>query len=835
MLPLSTRGKGGLCARRMEITGPAGMSSQISDRRPGEAPAAGRWPLQSGTVPPLADCYNPRPETGFGPTSNLAAGEIAVLTRPEVTDGQSLALAGGTGKTQLAVAFAHALWQGGATDLLVWVPAMSRDAIITGYAQALAEIGADDTGEDQDTLAARFLAWLAETRRPWLVVIDDLADPADLAELWPRGTAGRVLVTTRVQAASIRAPGRKILQVGVFNRREALGYLTAKLYDDPDQRIEALDLAEDLGCLPLALTLAADTIAESEFGCREYRVMFADRKQRINLSSADGFGTTAAAVWSLALDRADQLPPPGLARPALALTALLGIGGIPGAVLTSRAACDYITGRQPADERSVRAALQNLARTGLVTIDPTSTAYTVRMHHLVQATILQVLPPAVLEQTSKAAADALVQVWPQRESNPLLAQALRGCAASLHQAAAELLWEPEGHPVLFRTGRSLDNVRATGPAISYWQMMADTSGRILGPGHAQTLLSHDSLAASYETAGQLDEAIGVHGQSLAERERLLGPGHPETLTARSNLAHVCLTADRPDEAIPLYERALAGREWVLGPDHPDTLTARSDLAGAYRSAGRLADAINVFQRTLADRELVLGQDHPETLTARNNLAAALHSADRLTEAIPLYERTLADRERVLGADHPDTMTSRASVAYAYRAADRLKDAIPVYRRTLADRERVLGPDHPDTMISRANLASAYYSARKFKDAISLFEQTLADRERVQGTDHRDTLTARGNLASVYHSAGRLANAVPLYEQTLAGCERVMGPYHPDTLTSRANLASAYHAAHRMTDAITLLERTLADCERVLPPDHPLTQTIRENLEMLTQD
>jgi len=815
------------------------MSSQISSRTTGEAPTASIWPLQSGTVPPLADCFSLRPETGFGPMSNLAAGETAVLARPEGNDGQSLAGAGGTGKTQLAVAFAHSLWQAGATDLLVWVPAVSREAIMTGYAQALGEIGASDAGDDQDTVAARFLAWLAETSRPWLVVLDDLADPADLAGLWPQGAAGRVLVTTRLQAASMRAPGRKILQVGAFSRREALGYLTAKLYDDPDQRIEALDLAEDVGCLPLALTMAADTIAESGFGCREYRLRFADRKQRISLNASDGYGATAAAAWSLALDRADQLPPAGMARPALALTAVLGCGGIPGAVLTSRAACDYITGRQrtgaPADEANARTALQNLARAGLVTIDPGSTAYTVRMHHLVQATIRQVLPPAVLAQTSKAAADALIQVWPQRETNSLLAQALRGCAGRLHQAAAELLWEPEGHQVLFRAGQSLDAARLMGPAISYWQMMADTSGRILGPGHAQTLLSHDNLAAAYENAGQLEEAIGVHGHSLAERERILGPGHPETLTARSNLAHACLVADRLAEAIPLYERTLAGREWVLGPDHPDTLTARSDLAAAYRSAGRLADAINVFQRTLADRELVLGQDHPETLTARSNLAAALHSAERLAEAIPLYERTLADRGHVLGADHPDTMTSRANLAYAYRAADRLKDAIPVYKRALADRERVLGRDHPDTMTSRANLASAYHSARRFKDAISLYEQTLADRERTQGPDHRDTLTARGNLASVYHSAGRLANAVPLYEQTLAGCERVMGAYHPDTLTSRANLAAAYHAAHRLTDAVALLERTLADCERVLPPDHALTQTIRENLDLLARD
>ncbi len=814
------------------------MSSQISSRRPGEAPAKGSWPLQSGTVPPLADCFSPRPETGFGPTSNLAPGETAVLTRPQATDGQSLAGAGGTGKTQLAVAFAHSLWQDAATDLLVWVPAASRDAILTGYAQALEAIGASDPQDDQDTAAAKCLAWLAGTSRSWLVVLDDLADPADLAGLWPQGATGRVLVTTRLQAAAMRAPDRKILQVGAFSRREALGYLAAKLYDDPDQRIEALDLAEDLGCLPLALTMAADTIAGSDLGCRAYRVQFAGRRQRIKLNATDGFGVTTAAAWSLALDHADLMPPAGTARPALALAAMLGCGGIPGAVLTSRAACDFIVGPQrigaAEDEADARAALQNLARSGLVTIDPASTAYTVRMHHLVQATIRQVLPPAVLAQTSQAAADALMQAWPQRETNPLLGQALRGCAASLHQAAAELLWEPEGHPVLLRAGRSLDSARLTGPAIGYWQMMAETSARILGAGHAQTLQAHDSLGAAYEAGGQLDQAIGVHGQSLAERERILGPGHPQTLTALGNLARSCLAADRLADAITLYERALAGREWVLGPDHPDTLAARSDLAAAYRSAGRVGDAINVFARSLSDRELALGPDHPETLTARADLAIALHAADRLNEAMPVYERTLSDRASVLGEDHPDTMASRASLAYAYREAGRLKDAIPVYKQTLADRERVLGRDHPDTMTTRANLASAYHSARRFKEAMALYEQTLADRERTQGPDHRDTLTARGNLASVYHSAGRLASAVPLYEQTLAGCERALGAYHPDTLTSRANLAAAYHAAHRLTQATGLLERTLADCEQALPPDHPLTATIRENLDTLTR-
>jgi tetratricopeptide (TPR) repeat protein len=550
----------------------------------------------------------------------------------------------------------------------------------------------------------------------------------------------------------MRVPGRKLLQVGVFRRREALTYLTAKLYSDPDQRIEALDLAADLGCLPLALALAADTIADSPLSCRDYRVQFADRKERINLESADGYAAITAAAWSLALDRADQLPPAGLARPALALTALLSSGGIPAAVLTSPAAREYIAAAQPGrtaeDEAGVRSCLQNLARTGLVTIDPASTAYTVRMHHLVQATIRQVLPPEVLEQTAQAAADALVQAWPPADDSPLLAQALRACVASLHQAAAEILWDPEGHPALLRAGQSLDSGRLTSAAISYWQMMADTSSRVLGPGNAQALVSSDRLAAAYHAAGQLNDAIAVHGQNLAERERVLGPGHPETLTVRGKLAQVCLAAGRLAEAIPLYERTLAGREWVLGPNHPQTLTARSDLAAAYRAAGRLTDAITVFQRTLSDRELVQGQDHPETLAARNNLAAALHSAARLADAIPLYEHTLAERERVLGPDHPDTITSRANLAHAYQSADRPKEAIPLYKRAVADRERVLGPDHLDTLTARASLASAYQSARRTKDAVTLLVRTLADCERVLPPDHRLTHSVRESLAAV---------------------------------------------------------------------------------------
>ena len=811
--------------------------SEIGSERLTErlSPPAG-WPVRSGIVPPLADCFNPRPETGFNAAGVLAPGVTAVLTQPAHADENGrypLAGLGGTGKTQLAAALAHSLWGAGEVDLLAWVPAASRDAVMTGYAQALAATGAPNPGQDLDSAAAGFVSWLADTGRPWLVVLDDVADVADLDGLWPRGPAGLTLVTTRLPAGTVHGDGRKIIQVGAFSQREALSYLTARLYEEPGMRAGALDLAMDLGCLPLSLAQASAVVTDSATDCRAYRDQLAERTRQMSVTEAGRYTAAVTATWSLSLDRADLGTPPGMARNALAFVALLDPGGIPAAVLTSRAACDYICGRHatgtPEDESQVRGVLSSLARVGLVTIDPESAARTVRIHGLIQATVQQVMPPSILEQTTAAAASALVQAWPEHDLDQAGAQARRDCAASLHRAAGDVLWAPEAHPVLLRAGQSLDSARLTGPAISYWQAMVATSSRILGGGHACTRAARSSLGAAYATAGRPSDAIGIQEQVLAEQERALGRDHPETLSALSGLARACLAGGRPEDAILLHERTLADRERVLGPDHPATLASRGDVATAYLSAGRVAEAVAILQRVFSDRSTVLGPDHPDTLGACSDLAAALHQAGKLREAIPLYKRTLGDRERLQGATHPDTMTARANLAYAYRSADNLRDALPLYARTLADRQQVLGPDHPDTLTSLSNLASAYHTARKLKLALPLYEQALASLERQHGPDHPETLAARGNLASAYHSGGRIALAIPLYEQTLQDCERVMGPDHPNTLTARANLASAYHGIGRVTDAITVFERTLADCERFLPPDHALTQAIRENL------
>ena len=838
------------------------------------------WPLRCGPVPPLADCHSTRPETGLGRIGKLDPGDTLILVpAPGVASpGQNdaavggahlaasgnpaylsasgnpayLSASGGAGKTQLAAALAHQLWDSRAVDLLTWVKASNRNAILTGYALTLAELGAADPGDDLPTAAQRFLAWLSRTERRWLVVLDDLADPADLEGLWPAGTDGRVVVTAR-RDGTLAAPNRRIAPVPAFSTREALAYLSARLATDPGQRTEALDLAHDLDCQPLGLAHATAALICTGASCRDYRGWYHDRKRRMSGSGPDATGPAGpdpsgpgssvpgldyaalghtGVTWSLAMDLADQIPPADFARPALVLAALLDPAGIPGVVFTSPAACGYLTGHpaMPAEPAEARDAVHSLARAGLVTINPASTTRTVQVHPAIQAMTRGILPAPELGLAVRCAADALMQSWPADPVPPRLAQALRDCTISLRECSGDLLWAPETHPVLAQAGRSLDSDEISGPGLAYWQEMLETSTRVLGADHSQTFRCRDGMASTYEAAGRLDDAIGVYQHTLAARHQVLGKDHPDTIDSCGHLARAFAAAGRHAEALPMYERVVADREWVLGARHPDTLAARGDLAGAYLAAGRPEHALPVYQQTLADLERGLGPAHPDTLTARAGLAQAYHTVGQLKQAVPMYERTLVDREKAQGPDHPDSIGARADLAYAYRTAGRMKQALPHYERVVADRERVLGSYHPDTMTARSNLANAYLAAGRVKDAIPVYERTLADREMAQGADDMDTMTARGNLANAYHSAGRLKDALPLYEQTLAACERVLGPTHQSTLTSRANLASAYHAALRLSEAIAVFQRTLADSEQALGPDHPLTRAVRENLE-----
>ena len=802
----------------------------------GPKPQPRAWPVMSGDVPFAGESYIRRPETGQGPWDGLHPG-LMVILGPGGEPIAPAARCGGTGKTQLAAAFAVKLWEAGALDLLVWLDAGSRDSIVSGYARALADISVAAPPGKPEAGAGRFLTWLADTRRRWLVVLDGLAELADAEGLWPRGRSGEVVVTTRLAGlgpGSAAAAGPQPLSIAVpaFSPREALSYLSARLDDVPFHAAGSLDLATALECLPAGLALAVAYLHDSGQDCRQYRLA----RERYRLDWAESIaGDPLAPSWMLAVDRARQFAPAQLAWPALKLAAVLGPAWIPGSVLTSAAACAYVTGRRSvtlADQASVRGAFGNLQRLGLVTIEPDNEIHTVRMPSALQSSVRRAMAGPELRQAVEAAADAVYECWPAGGADggqadvAGLERALRDCAISLRRCDDLVLWNRGCHPLQVQVGQSLDDAQMPETALHHWRDLAVRSAGHFGARTPVTLQFRERLARAAAAAGRTEEAIDLHGELIADIDEVVGPNHPQAITLRASLARVFRAAGQHTDAIVLGERVASDSDLVLGPTHPQSTESLSELGCAYFDALQYAEAISAFQRCLDVREKTIGVMHPQTISARRRLAEAYRRADRANDAIGLYEDALVEMEESAGTEHPDTVTAREKLAVARYDAGQIAMATVMLERAVAEWERVPGAGPADTIAARANLAAVYCVGGRLKEAIPLYESEVADLERIRGAEHRDTLRARWKLAAAWHRAKRLPEAVQLGEATLADCERILGSGHRDTLTSRANLAHAYQGAGELKRASAQFDRALRDCEQSVGPQDPLTDQVR---------
>ena len=156
---------------------------------PSGMPAEPARRFRIGEVPPLAEAFTDRPDTAGGLADVLVPGSAVALV-PSLAVAEGLpAWAGAAGKTQLAVMITESLWRSGVIDGLIWISVTNRAAVLSGFVQAsVAATGLEPTGP-ADSVAVRFVSWLGETRQPWLVVLDDVPESADLSGLWPAGPA----------------------------------------------------------------------------------------------------------------------------------------------------------------------------------------------------------------------------------------------------------------------------------------------------------------------------------------------------------------------------------------------------------------------------------------------------------------------------------------------------------------------------------------------------------------------------------------------------------------------------------------------------------------------
>ncbi|MEU5437266.1 tetratricopeptide repeat protein [Streptomyces sp. NPDC020719] len=837
-----------------------GQVNQYAAPRP---PA--EWPHQVGSPPQRAAFFQHRAEI-IELAAALAGGGAAVLgqtaastpAEPLATGGAAGVVAGlgGVGKSQLAAHYARSAMENGEVDVLVWVTAATRAAVVDTYADAAAQLIGPVAPEGREQAAEAFLAWLepkaGQPRCRWLIVLDDLTNPTTMKGLWPPPSrTGRTLVTTRRQDPALLA-GRHHITVGVFSPGESRAYLTGVLapYSLAQPAKEQDALAADLGHLPLALAQAAAYIAElADAGMTPaaYRSLLADRTTALRDAAPDvlpdGQSLTVAATWSLSIEHADTLRPAGLARPMLHLAAFLDPNGIPDTALTSGPVLVYLAQHRspsrlgavtnPASpsvtDQEARTALSALRRLSLIEHTPNTPATAVRIHQLVQRAVRDTLDPGQHQQLASTAANALLATWPDIERDLALAAALRANTTALADTAGDALYRSDTHGVLHRAGHSLGETGQVTAARDHFHHLTTTTTRHLGPDHPDTLATRCNLASWRGWAGDVAGAATATAELLEDYLRVLGPDHPGTLATRHNLARWRGEAGDAEGAATAFAELLEDHLRVLGPDHPETLKTRHNLAFWRGWTGDAEGAATAFAELLEDHLRVLGPDHPETLKTRHNLASWRGEAGHVAGAATALAELLDSRLRVLGPAHPHTLATRHNLASLRREAGDAAGAATAFAELLEDNLRVLGPDHPDTLTTRNNLATCRGKAGDAEGAATATAELLDDYLRVLGPDHPHTLTTRNNLAYWLREAGDAEGAATVFAEVLDHRLRVLGPDHPGTLATRNNLALRRAEAGDAEGAATATAELLDDYLRLLGPDHPDTLATRNNL------
>ena len=560
---------------------------------------------------------------------------------------------GGAGKTSVAVEYAHrhlaevgVCWQ---------FPAEDTAVLAAEFAVLAAQLGAREVIDPRDPVASVH-AVLARQEAGWLVVFDNVLDRASVEPFVPPAGPGRVLITTQNQ---LWPPGQA-LDVPVLDPEVAADFLVNRT-GDPD-RAAALELAAELGGLPLALEQAAAYMQATETTLAWYLLMFRERQaDLLARGQATGHPADVAATLGLALSRlADEAPPAaGLVR----LLAVLAPEPVPLALLLAGKKAtgmlspevEAAVGPLLGDPVAAGDAIAALRRYSL--ISPAGDGL-VLVHRLVRAITRAQLSEDVAGQWKQAAAALVDGAVP---ANPELPASWPVCALLL----------PHGRAVLDLTSGSMREI-------------------------ALSLGYSGSYPAARDMFGLIADAY---------RESAYGPDDPGPLGARYYLAYWTGEARDAAGARDQFAALLPIVERVQGPEHPNTLTGRHELARWTGQAGDAAGARDLFAALLPVRERVQGPEHPHTLATRANLVHWTGEAGDAAAARDQSAALLPVRERVLGPQHPDTLTTRSSLAHWTGKAGDAAGARDLFAALLPVRERVQGPEHPHTLTTLSSLAA----------------------------------------------------------------------------------------------------------------------------------
>jgi len=690
----------------------------------------------------------------------LQADQTTALSQPQAMSGL-----GGVGKTQVAVEYAYRRAQD--YEAVLWISAASRETLLSGFASLTSLLQLPERYEsDQQKCVGAVQRWL-QRRSRWLLILDNADDLSLLPDFFPSGQLkGHILLTTRAYALGGLANRIEVdtldQTTGTFLLLHRAGLLSLELPLEQardEDRLDAQQIWQELGGLPLALDQAGAYIEETQCGLPNYLRLFRTHRSLLLKQRGGVLRTHPDSVYTtftLAVKAVAQRHP--ATEDLLWVCALMHPDAIPEEVFLQGAS--HLGSRLElacGSPQDWNALLGTASAYSLLKRQPRE--QTLSVHRLMQAVLQEHIPEHERVQWTHRIISALDRVLPENEyAKWSMCERLVPHILNIEEHTHA--WENaplELASLLHRTAYYLSLRARYKQAEPLYQRALSIWEQTRGSDHPDVTHSLEGLAVLYDEQGKYEQAELVHRRVLSIREQALGSDHPDVAYALDRLAYISSKQGRDDLAELLYQRALH----ILEHQDPDAvIRPLINLGAHYGSQGKNELAQACYQQALHIWEKKPPRaDYLTGVIILTNLSGTYCEQGEYEQAELLSQRALHICEQATGPNHPDMILSLDGLAYVYQKRGQYEQAEPLYQRALHICEQALEEEHHLMTSTLSNLANLYQNQEKYEQAELLYRRVLRIRERMFGLQHRETARIREVHDELLQIMGRYEDAV----------------------------------------------------------------------------
>lgn len=216
---------------------------------------------------------------------------------------------GGVGKSQLALHYANTSME--TYDVIAWIPSDTQTKLVQAFSRLANKLGlAENSSEDDCEGIQKVQDWLNTSKKPFLLIFDNVENINILDQIWPASDKGSIIITTRSPTQAFkRASNTLALQsFSLETGKAVLESLTSLKPADQDDEVAAREACQLLGGLPLAMVQISDFIRDRGYSFTEFLRIYKKLAEKIfaKLEKPVEYDGTVLTTWNTSLQKLSE-------------------------------------------------------------------------------------------------------------------------------------------------------------------------------------------------------------------------------------------------------------------------------------------------------------------------------------------------------------------------------------------------------------------------------------------------------------------------------------------------------------------------------------------------